>query len=431
VHGETVALQPGYRMGASGLVSERPDAAGSWQRAEHELYVDTAAKEGGTGTSAAPFQTLAQAVAAINEMERVHRWADRYVVRVAAGTYGAGADENIEPVNFAIDAEKPPKDFGEGLLIEKGRVAFVGGFAGGGDWKQRGKKTTIIDPGRRSRAFAAPPSYDVALGFDGFAFRNGASVCGGGAIRLYGGISFLGGVGRAELTLNDCLFENNRCWFAGGAVHAGGNCLAFSATDCDLRNNEAGQGGAAFVVSPLYGERLAKQLRIGSCEFDCNRAAQAGGALWTTSTHAGAVVEATIFGHNTASVAPRPRGWTVDLRGGGGVFLLFRPELPADGSNADLVPWPFGYQTSFGGQRLMQQTEVMAFRDCRFYGNEGEAGSVIQAQPAFSQAERVFSWMPSWVFENCRVDRSNWDDFRSRAHRRPGTEVFEPPREVQ
>jgi hypothetical protein len=138
------------------------------------------------------------------------------------------------------------------------------------------------------------------------------------------------------------------------------------------------------------------------------------------------VVEDTAFRFNTASVAPRPRGWTLPLRGGGAVFLVFCPELPADGNNAEIIDWPFGFQTSFGGKRLMQRTDIMTFRDCRFYGNEGEAGMVIQSEPAFNQAERVFSWMPSWVFHDCRVDERNWGDFRARAHRHPGTESFEP-----
>jgi hypothetical protein len=77
----------------------------------------------------------------------------------------------------------------------------------------------------------------------------------------------------------------------------------------------------------------------------------------------------------------------------------------------------------------MQKTDIMTFRECRFYGNEARVGSTVQSEPAFSQAERVFSWMPSWEFKDCRVDKANWGDFHSRAHRRPGTKPIEVPRD--
>ncbi|HET6429794.1 MAG TPA: sugar-binding protein [Phycisphaerae bacterium] len=428
--GQTASVHPGYQMGAFGLLRERPDAKGSWKRAEHVLYVDANAKKQGAGTATSPFASLAEAVQAINARERLHRWADRYVVRVAEGTYRAGVDEKAKPVDFPVDAEQPPEGLGEGLLIEKGRVSFVGSYArrnGAPDWKARGKRTTVIDGKGRSRGIAAAPSYDVGLSFDGFVFRNCASLRGGGAIRLYGGIEFLGGVGRAELALTDCLFEDNRCWFAGGAVHAGGNCLKFSAQDCDFRRNQAGEGGALFLVTPCYGTGLEKDVAIRRCDFDRNRAAGAGGAVFTTCSRADQVLEDTTFRFNVAGPGNLKAGWTLEIRGGGGVFLLFYPALPANGNDADLVPWPFWYQTSFSAHHLMQRTEIMTFRRCRFYGNEGAAGMVVQAQPAFSQSERVISWMPSWVFQDCRVDKRAWGDFSSRAHRRPGTEPFDPP----
>ena len=448
VNGDTVSLHPGYAMGATGFTRDRADRQGDWQRAEHDFHVDASAKEDGDGSAAAPFRTLAEAVAAINRMERTHRWADTYVVRVADGTYDAGADEKIKPArpepaertDFAVDAKAPPAGLGEGLVIEKGRVSFVGSYAGDGNWRKRGpsaalragKRTSVIDPGRHSRAMAAAASYDVALSFDGFVFRNGGSLHGGGAIRMYGGISFLGGVGRAELALNDCTFENNRSWFAGGAVNIGGNCLSFTAEDCDFRNNEAGQGGALFLPNPPYCDGLAKDVKISSCDFDRNRAAQAGGALWTNNRPGSVpLIEQTTFRFNAAAVADRPRGWTLPLRDGGAVFMVFCPHLPADGNNAQIIDWPFGWQMSFGGKRTMQKTDIMTFRECRFYGNKGRAGNVIQSEPAFNQAERVFSWMPSWLFRDCRVDKSNWDGFHSRAHRRPGTEPFDPDIEAE
>ena len=428
VNGETVSLHPGYAMGATGFTRDRVDRQGDWRRAEHEFHVDASAKEDGDGSAAAPFRTLAEAVAAINAMERTHRWADTYVVRVADGTYDAGADEQIKPADFAVDAKAPPAGLGEGLVIRKGRVSFVGSYAGNDDWQTRGERTSVIDPGRRSRAMAAAASYDVTLSFDGFTFRNGASLHGGGAIRMYGGISFLGGVGRAELALNDCTFENNRAWFAGGAVNIGGNCLSFTAKDCDFRNNEAGQGGALFLPNPPYCDGLAKDVKINACDFDRNRAAQAGGALWINNRPGSVpLIEQSTFRSNAATVADRPRGWTLPLRDGGAVFMVFCPHLPADGNNAEIIDWPFGWQMSFGGKRTMQKTDIMTFRECRFYGNEARVGSTVQSEPAFNQSERVFSWMPSWEFKNCRVDKSNWDGFHSRAHRRPGTEPFEAP----
>jgi hypothetical protein len=207
------------------------------------------------------------------------------------------------------------------------------------------------------------------------------------------------------------------------------------------REGEAGQGGALFLPNPPYacppkrgaaapsrrrGEGLAKKVKISDC--DRNRAAQAGGALWINNRPGSVpLIEQTTFRFSSASVAKRPRGWTLPMRGGGAVFLLFCPHLPADGSNAEIVDWPFWWQTSFGGKRLMQKTDILTFRDCRFHGTAASVGRTVQSEPAFNEAERVFSWMPSWVFKDCRVDKNNWGDFRSRAHRLPGTEPSESP----
>lgn len=449
--GRIVSVHPGYEMGAFGLARERSVPQGDWKSAEHLLYVDAGRQAASTspaatdGNAQTPFQNIGQAVAAINEMERLHRWADQYVVNVAPGTYSPveAKGDTEKPAPLSLDAKPPPQGLGEGWILQKGHVLFVGGYAAPSmdltrspqaesrraepDGQNRPRQMSVIDGQGCSRGITAAASYDVGMAFVGFVFRNCASLGGGGAIRLSGGIEFLGGVGRSGLGLTDCLFENNRSWLAGGAVHAGGNCAGFAADDCVFRLNQAGQGGAMFLVTPCYGVGLEKEVGIRRCDFDRNLARSAGGAIFTTPGRADYLVADSTFRFNTALGIPGG-GWTLDLQGGGGVFQLFYPPLTCDGGHEDLVPWPFMYQISLLGQRLMPRAEQMTFRQCRFYGNESPAGKVVQAQPAFSQNERVLAWMPSWRFEDCQVDQRDWDqDFASRVYRRQGTKPFDPP----
>ena len=406
LNGETVAVHPGYRMGAFGLTDDRSVPHGDWKPATHTFHIDPTA-EGEPNRLVADFRQLAQQ---INKRERTHRWADVYQVHVAPGTYTIAADNGDE-----------------GVVFEKGRIQLIAD----GD--------VTIDGQGKSRALAAATSYDVSLTVEGITFRNCASQRGGGAIRLYGGLESIGGVGRSGLTLTNCRFVDCRTEMIGGAVHVGANSRDVTITDCQFTRNTAQVGGGLHIMTAIYGRGLEKDVTLTGCRFFGNEAWSGGGGLYASRSRGTFAVEDCAFLYNRANWQEFRR-WTLALKGGGAVLLLFSPELPFDFHNAEQVDWPGQMWALPGFHRLVQKIEAGTFRACRFYGNEGSAypgdgqtprmrsrGAVFDCAPilAATHEQSMFS-LPPWNLRDSKVDARSWKDIETHIplNRQQGTESY-------
>ena len=165
------------------------------------LYVDTAAGEGGTGTKAAPFRTLAQAFASAEPLG---------VIWVAAGTYQ------------------------ENLVIPDKNLLVLGGFAQGFETRTDACATTLEAASSSAPVLSADDQVST-FAMEGFSVTKGSR-----------GISVTGNAaGKASFTIARCVFSNNGTTAAnsvGGAAALGDvNVRVFGSV---FRDNRAGKGAA-------------------------------------------------------------------------------------------------------------------------------------------------------------------------------------------
>lgn len=204
----------------------------------YPVYVDAAAGGGGDGSPGAPYDSLADGLAAVV--------AGCPTVLVEAGEYEESLSWSSGTLNLLASGEvllKPPG--GERALTVRGGSVSVEGFSFVG---------------------GSPSGDGGAVSVDGASFRATASrfednTCSGdgGAIAVSAG----------ELTLADCTFEGNVAGDDGGAVSALSAVLAI--TDSAFTGNSAVRGGALQLesVSGL----------VGSSRIEGNEAANQGGGV--------------------------------------------------------------------------------------------------------------------------------------------------------
>jgi Right handed beta helix region len=260
---------------------------------------------------------------------------------------------------------------------------------------------------------------------EGFTFRNGSGsvgeVCGtrarkGGAILVAG----------ADLTVIDCVFEDNGALAADGTEELGfGGAIFACETNLKVRRsrferNRAGHGGAIDITS--FGPRESSiersrftrnragesgavsayldsfaTLAVRDCDFDDNEAGHAGGMAMTASGRSRVTVERVRFAANRANGAGG--ALYVAARGGGSAAIVdsdFEANRAAHGaglrlhaastSTVSVAGCTFtGGAASFGAGAIIESrgSAVVELADCDFRHNQASFGGGL-----FASAQR-------------------------------------------
>ena len=195
----------------------------------------TSAKDGLSWTN--PKQTMAQAIGIAVEGDQI--W-------VKGGTYGQTIGVNVSLKS----------------------ISFYGGFAGTEttlterNWVTN--KTILNNTGATTatRLFLIGTSDASNFILDGFTLQNGTSSA-GGAILFSGSVS-------TNMTVNNCIFRNNRSTANNGAIGViGGNSVSFY--NCLFENNES--AGSASAVNILGAGKFY------NCTFVNNKSATTNGSV--------------------------------------------------------------------------------------------------------------------------------------------------------
>jgi hypothetical protein len=229
-------------------------------------YVDASAAPGGDGSSAHPFQSIAQGIAVS---------LTGHTVIVRDGVYTGAANRNIDftgrnivlvsqngPANCIIDCQQSGRAIR--LHSVEGPAARIEGFT----IRNGTSAGSSADPssGGGINLWNASPTIVNCI------FSNCvASPDGGGAVYSFSGSPLI----------RDCSFVGNQAGFAGAVELTYGNPHV---VNCLFANNSADGGGALGLFSP----DAPMQLVVG-CTFLDNTAATTGGAVYYTG-NASAVV---------------------------------------------------------------------------------------------------------------------------------------------
>jgi hypothetical protein len=201
----------------------------------------------------------------------------------------------------------------------------------------------------------------------------------GGAVYQSGG----------NISLENCVFENNEAHDLGGAIAA--SCTSASFIGCEFRSNTADDGGAVIsdVEDALYKDCILENNQAGSfgdgrggavhasgtdatftgCEFSQNNAADDAGAVFSANLHA-AFVDCS-FRQNTA------------VDDGGAVAT--------DGSEAVMTRCTFSRNEAggIGGAVVIFDTSSgTALTECAFTENQAENGGALICSSAAARTER-------------------------------------------
>jgi predicted outer membrane repeat protein len=192
----------------------------------HIWYVDAAAAAGGNGSSASPFNNLADAFS----ISVTHD-----TIRVRDGLYHG-------PKNRDLDF------MARDLVVES----------------VNGSANCILELQLQGRAFIVNDAQTFASRIEGFTIRHGNSAgsnSSGGAIYAHWG----------SLTIRNCVFESCQAPNYGGAIEFAGGCVIEA---CVFRQNTAMFGGALGCTSDI-----GSAVRISRCTFDSNSSLYGGGAV--------------------------------------------------------------------------------------------------------------------------------------------------------
>ena len=365
----------GWELNRNKRLHYRAFPVGRWR--VFNYYVDVNWKGEQKGTKDAPFRSIGQAM-----------WAfDRQCGRQGYGHTNC----ELEARFFIADGtyDRSVEEFGAfGLTNAKGIRSYIGSFQGWDpdsgtgegatfDWsyETRGKRTTVIDPEGKSRAFNLISDYGTYIRYDGFTFRNGRTPRSGGAVK--------GSYGDCTIsTFRDCLFENNFAGETGGAITAGGGksgcAMPYYIEECDFVGNEAGiAGGAVACGKGGWYSSVHDAFRIERSTFKDNRAGKYAGAVAIGASEGGYLIEDCVFTNNQA------------------------PSGGALGSNKD---------AGKGGH-----SPEYIIRRCVFEGNRGKRGAVLF--PSYGYEGRVLTYQgdnqgkpAKWVILESRF-RNNQGDF--------------------
>ena len=304
-------LTRGWELNRNKRLHWRVFPVGRWR--VFNYYVDVNWTGEQKGTKDAPFRSIGQAM-----------WAfDRQCGRQGYGHTNC----ELEARFFIADGtyDRSVEEFGAfGLTNAKGIRSYIGSFQGWDpdsgtgegatfDWsyETRGKRTTVIDPEGKSRAFNLISDYGTYIRYDGFTFRNGRTPRSGGAVKGSSGDCTIS-------TFRDCLFENNYAGERGGAITAGGGksgcAMPYYIEECDFVGNKAGMaGGAVACGKGGWYSSVHDEFRIERSTFKDNRAGKYAGAVAMGISEGGYLIEDCVFENNQA-----PSGGALGSAKGGG-----------------------------------------------------------------------------------------------------------------
>ncbi len=288
---------------------------------------------------------------------------------------------------------------GDTILLADGTFQGTGNYAlnmNGKDLVLRSQSgdasLCIIDPQVLGRALSIGSGETVDCRIEAITIRNGKAPPGpgqGGAIYCFNGSAAtlrecrfeanriptssvyliqsggaLGvGVG-AHLSLEECVFVNNRA-HDGGAIGCVGASLDLM--DCEFFDNRNLNDGNGAAISATEGSSLI----LTGCVFDSCTAGRAGGAIRLSEATA-TIVDCMFTKNSTSS--------TNDVSWGGAIYIfstaVFIDDCDFEFNTTALLGDSSGIFEGRGGAVYQKDSEV-EIRNSRFLGNESDAGGAL------------------------------------------------------
>lgn len=230
--------------------------------ADHSLYVDAAASEGGDGSKAAPLASLQDAIDRTCSGDTIYVAAGDYAIEPRQSLTGASATINI-PHSLTI----------------------LGGYDS--DFAEASGTSRIDGRGEVHRVVTVQPQASLELSHFEIA---GGCADGNGADTYGAGIACLG----ARLDLRHVVVRDNHAKGNGGGVYAAGQLLC---SDCRFERNSSELYGGAFYTH-YSGEKLWWRFIISGSSFTDNSALQ--GAAGFIGGFSKAFIGHNTFARNTA-----------------------------------------------------------------------------------------------------------------------------------
>ncbi len=217
----------------------------------------------GKGTLAKPYASLEKAIKKITDIGSNQIEGTIYVI-------------GDVPCNIMItdDASMGAELKAKSLTIE--------GRGTGSTWQTNAAKSILngdTDGDGTGDGCIIETDIDIPLTFKNLSFKNGLSSSSGGALAIYYSLS-------KDLSISECIFENNQSGESGGAVKT--KLAASTITDVEVKSNSvtgtssnSGAGGGFYFEGGNHS--------LTSVTFDGNKASQYGGAISMTTTSAATV----------------------------------------------------------------------------------------------------------------------------------------------
>ena len=368
------------------------------------LYVDVNWEGEGKGTADAPFKSLTRAMAEYSHLRNRYchefymdngKLGPFFVIKMADGVY----DRSVEAFG-----PQGITDAAGGCLRIAG--SYVGWQEGDDfDWsaRNRGRRTTILDPEGKSRVFNIWhfPEYRQ-LHLDNLEFRNGRAEFGGA-------IAF--GRESCTLILSDCRFRNNHATLTGGALwtwsygfpHRTYPFTRNAIVDCEFIDNEAGLDGGGIYGGYTSDVGPAFDYLIRNTLFRRNKAGRSGGGLFFKKSCRGEYMTARIF--DTAFVDNEAG------ESGGGVFThgaaefercLLAGNQAKTGAALGGHGVPYSARKEAAGGARQWATAPLALRETLIVGNQGETSveyGIAKRGPHFRHMPEA----PGLLLAHCTV----------------------------
>ena len=368
------------------------------------LYVDVNWEGEGKGTADAPFKSLTRAMDEYCHLRNRYcyefymdngKLGPFFVIKMADGVY----DRSVEAFG-----PQGITDVAGGCLRIAG--SYLGWQEGDDfDWsaRNRGRRTTVIDPEGKSRVFNIHhfPEYRQ-LHLDNLEFRNGRAAFGGA-------IAF--GRESCTLILSDCRFRNNHATLKGGALwtwsygfpHRTYPFTRNAIVDCEFIDNEAGLDGGGIYGGYTSGVGPAFDYVIRNTLFRRNKAGRSGGGLFFKKSCRGEYMTARIF--DTAFVDNEAG------ESGGGVFThgaaefercLLAGNQARTGAALGGHGVPYSSHKEASGKARQWAEAPLAIRETLIVGNQGETSieyGIAKRGPHFKHMPEA----PGLLLARCTV----------------------------